>query len=158
MGWTKQQIINQAFEAVGIAAYTFDLSSEQLQSALRQLDMMMAAWNARGIRLGYPIPANVNGGSLTDQSGLSDMAIEAVYTNLAIRLCPGVGKTASPELKTLAKHSLDALFSLAATPPEMQFPSGTPAGAGNRRWTENPFLDEPSDLVDAGPDGELEVQ
>ena len=51
MGWTKRQYIEQAFEEVGLAAYVFDLTPEQLQSALRKLDAMMAEWNAKGLRL-----------------------------------------------------------------------------------------------------------
>mgnify|MGYP003525752305 CR=1 FL=1 len=55
MGWTKRQFVTQAFEEIGLAAYVFDLTPEQLQSALRRLDSMMASWNAKGIRLGYQI-------------------------------------------------------------------------------------------------------
>ena len=48
MGWTKRQFVAQAFEEIGLASYVFDLTPEQLQSALRRLDTMMAAWNALG--------------------------------------------------------------------------------------------------------------
>jgi hypothetical protein len=54
MGYTKRQFISAAFEEIGLASYVFDLQPEQLQSALRRLDAMMADWNAKGIRLGYP--------------------------------------------------------------------------------------------------------
>ena len=56
MGWTKRQFIEQAFEEIGLAAYVFDLTPEQLQSALRRLDAMMAGWNTNGIRIGWPMP------------------------------------------------------------------------------------------------------
>ena len=42
MGWTKQQLVEQAFEEIGMANYVFDLQVEQLQSAMYQLDAMMA--------------------------------------------------------------------------------------------------------------------
>jgi hypothetical protein len=160
MTWTKQDLIHQAFEEIGVAAYTFDLSADQLQSALRQLDAMMAAWNARGLRLGYPSPSTTGGSALTDSSGLSDLAVEAVYMNLALRLAPPLGKTVSPELKANAKQSLDALFARAAVPPERQLPADVPAGAGNKRWRSggSPFLDDPVDTLNVGPDGDLEVQ
>ena len=56
MGYKKRQFISAAFEEIGLASYVFDLQPEQLQSALRRLDAMMADWNAKGIRLGYPAP------------------------------------------------------------------------------------------------------
>lgn len=56
MGWTKRQFVTQAFEEIGLASYVFDLTPEQLDSALRRLDTMIASWNALGIRLGYPLP------------------------------------------------------------------------------------------------------
>jgi hypothetical protein len=46
MGWTKRQFITQAFEEIGLAAYVFDLTTEQLQSALRRMDAMVAGWNS----------------------------------------------------------------------------------------------------------------
>ena len=52
MGWTKREYIEQAFEEIGLASYVFDLTPEQLQSALRKLDAMLAEWNAKGLRLG----------------------------------------------------------------------------------------------------------
>ena len=55
MAYTKRDIVNQAFGEIGMADYVFDLQPQQLDSALRQLDMMMATWNGKGIRIGYPI-------------------------------------------------------------------------------------------------------
>jgi len=58
MGYSKRQFVEAAFEEVGLAAYVFDLQPQQLESALRRLDAMMAEWNAKGIRLGYPLPGS----------------------------------------------------------------------------------------------------
>jgi hypothetical protein len=57
MGYSKRQFISAAFEEIGLASYVFDLQPEQLQSAMRRLDAMMADWNGKGIRLGYPLPS-----------------------------------------------------------------------------------------------------
>lgn len=160
MGWTKRQLIVQAFESIGLASYVFDLSPEQLESALRQLDGMMATWNFKGIRVGYAGASTPSGSSLDTASGLPDSATEAVYTNLALRLAPTVGKTVPPELRLAAKQGYDVLLSLAARPPTMQMPRGMPAGAGHksRNETIGPFLDPPSDDLDAGPDAELDFE
>lgn len=153
MSWTKRQLVVQAFEQIGLASYVFDLPAEQLASSLRQLDAMLAVWNARGLRLGYPLPSTAGGSTLDESSNIPDSAIEAVVSNLALRLAPGVGKTVSPELKIVAKQGYDVLLARAAIPPEIQMPVGTPAGAGNKGQTA---LNDPDSNLAAGADSELE--
>lgn len=158
MGWTKRQFIVQAFEEIGLAAYVFDLSPEQMESALRRLDSMMATWNSKGIRLGYPLPSNQQDSSLESETGVPDSANEAIYLNLGIRLAPGFGKTVSSDTKAAAKMGYDNLLSLAAMPMEQQMPANMPAGAGNKSWrnANDPFLIAPVDPLLAGGDGEIE--
>lgn len=157
MGWTKRQFVTQAFEEIGLAAYVFDLTPEQLESALRRLDTMLATWNAKGIRLGYPLPSSPQDSSLDEQTGVPDSANEAIYVNLAIRLAPSFGKTPSVDTKATAKATYDGLLSLAAMPMEMQMPSSLPVGAGNKPWNiDQPFVNPPVDPVLAGKDGPLE--
>ena len=160
MSWSKQELIVQAFEEIGLASYVFDLSAEQLQSALRKLDAMMAAWNARGLRLGYPVPSTAGGSLLADSSNLKDEANEAVYMNLALKLASTLGKPVSQELKDAAKLGYNTLLSQASVPPEQQFPKDMPAGAGNKWRNQNrrPFLDDPTEGLDAGPDSDLDFE
>ena len=91
-----------------------------LQLALRRLDAMMAGWNARGIRLGYPLPSSPSDSSLTEPTGVPDRANEAVILNLAILLAPGIGKTVSADTRIQARAALNTLLARAAMPPEMQ--------------------------------------
>jgi hypothetical protein len=147
MSWTKQQLIEQAFGELALASYIYDLSPEELQAALRRMDAMLATWNAAGIRLGYPLPSSPSGSNLNDESGLPDAAIEAVYLNLAIRTAASKGKQLSQDTRNAAKAAYDVLLMRAAMPPEMQYRSGIPAGAGNKPWRmqNNPFLQPPAD-------------
>lgn len=157
MAWTKRQFVTQAFEEIGLAAYVFDLTPEQLQSALLRLDAMMAGWNALGIRLGYPIPSNPDDSTLDEDSGVPDSANEAIYTNLGIKLAPSFGKTPSTETKTAAKAGYDLLLAKAAMPAEQQLLGSMPAGAGSKQWgPDRTFLAPPSDPLAAGPDGAIE--
>jgi hypothetical protein len=160
MGWSKRELITQAFEQIGLASYVFDLSAEQLQSALRTLDAMVSTWNAPGIRLGYPIPSTSGGSKLTDDSQIPDWANEAVYLNLALRLASTLGKPVSMELKAAAKQGYNVLLSRAAMPPEMQFPSQMPAGAGRKPWRSptRPFLDDPDKPLETGPDSDFDFE
>lgn len=158
MGWSKRQFVTQAFDEIGLASYVFDLSPEQLQSALQRLDMMIASWNALGIRLGYPLPSSPLDSDLDERTNVPDSSNQAIYTNLAIKLAPSYGKQVMPDTKATAKESYNALLSRAAMPTEQQLPGSMPAGAGNKPWRvyDDPFLRRPVDPLLAGQDGPIE--
>lgn len=158
MSWTKRQIVEQAFEEIGISTYVFDLQPGQLQSAMYKLDAMMAEWDAKGIRLGYPISSSQNNADLDDDSGLPDWCVGPVYTNLGMRLAPSFGKQIHPATRADAKMGYNVILQRAARPPEMQFPHELPLGAGNKPWRDydDEFVRGPLDPLLAGSDGELE--
>jgi hypothetical protein len=156
MSWTKRQIVAQAFEEIGYASYTFDLQPEHLLAGLRRLEAMISTWNGRGIRLGYPLSVNPDNANLNDDSNIPDSASEAVYTNLALRVAPIVGKAISAETKQAARSAYTQLLSRFAKPSEMQLPHTMPSGAGNKPWRQGTqFLPAPDDPIDAGDDSEL---
>jgi hypothetical protein len=158
MSYTKRQFVEAAFTEIGMANYTFDLAPEQLQSALNRLDAMMASWNAKGIRLGYPLPSSPQDSSLDEETGVPDSANEAIFTNLGIKIAPLFGKQVSSDTKVSAKDSYNTLLSRAALPQEQQLPSTMPRGAGNKPWRvyDNPFMNRPVDPLLAGQDGPIE--
>jgi hypothetical protein len=149
--------VTQAFDEIGLASYIFDIQPEQLQSALRRLDTMMATWNGKGIRLGYPLPSSPQDSDLDEETLVPDSANEAIYTNLAIRIAPSFGKAVAVEVKVAAKQAYDILLQRAAAPIQMQLPREMPAGAGNKPWRiDDPFVAPPTDPVQTGPEGFLE--
>jgi hypothetical protein len=160
MGYSKQQFVTAAFEEIGMASYVFDLAPQDLQSALRRLDAMMAEWNAKGIRLAYPLPGSPQDASLTEPSNVPDSANEAIITNLAMRLSPSFGKIPSPMTLSTAKAGYNTLLSRAAMPGEQQLPGTMPAGAGWKtwRWGRGPFVDAPKDPVAVGGDSKLTLE
>lgn len=155
MGWTKRQFVEQAFSEIGLAGYAFDLDPAQLQTALRQLDSMMAVWSARGVRLGWPLPSAQANSDLDQDSNAPTSANEAIYLNLATRIAPGFGKTVAIETKVFAKQSYELLLSLAAQPTERNLPYTMPMGAGNR-YSIEPFARPQQDPILAGSDGPLD--
>ena len=159
MSWTKRQFIEEAFSEIGLASYVFDVAPEQMQSALARLDSMMATWNTKGIRIGYPLPSSQQASNLDDETNVPDTANEAIYTNLAIKLAPGIGKTPTRETKVAAKMAYDTLISNVTAIPQQQFPSTLPRGAGNKPWryTRSRFFPEPEDPITVGPDSELDL-
>lgn len=152
MAWTKRDVIEQAYAEIGKAAYEFDLHPEDLQSALRQLDAMLAMWSGtQGIRIGF---AGGDGfGELDVNTEVPTWAVEALYYNLALRLAPSFGKTPSPITVTNAKMALDALRVRCVTPKRRHL-NGY-AGAGNSVWGAEPLPGE-IPAVATGPDNTLE--
>lgn len=158
MSWTKQQFVEEAFAEIGLASYVYDLEPEQMQRALRRMDTMLAMWNAKGIRIGYPIPSSPENSSLDDETNVPDRANQAIILNLAIQLGPGFGKVISQETKISAKNAYDILLSSAAQPLPKQMSSTTPRGAGNKSWGTNRdnFFPRPVDPLAAGDDSIIE--
>lgn len=157
MGYSKRQFVTAAFEEIGLASYVFDLQPQDLETALRRLDAMIAEWNAKGIRLGYPIPGSPQFSDIDAQSEVPDSANEAIICNLAMRLAPGFGKTLNALTASTAKMGYNTLLSRATMPMEQQFPRTLPAGAGQKPWRwDDPFMQPPIDPVLAGPDGPIQ--
>lgn len=157
MGYSKRQFVYEAYAEMGLASYAFDLSPEELQRALRRLDAMMAEWNGKGIRVGYPIPGSPQDSDLDEPSEVPDSTNEAIITNLAVRLAPGEGKTLSVDTKITAKQAYNTVLARACFPPQMQLPSTMPAGAGNKPLLNerSTYLTPPVDTLDAGPDSAI---
>ena len=143
--WTKGQIIDQAFEELGLAGHVFDMTPEEQQSALRRLDTMMALWEAKGVRVGYLLASAPNDSDLNAASGLPDAAVEASYLNLAMRLAAAFGKVLSTDTRRAAREAYDTLLWAAAQPIEQQLPNTMPRGAGNKPWrsVNHPFFGRP---------------
>ncbi len=159
MSWTKRQLVAAAFEEIGVANYVFDLDAEQIEGALRRLDSMLATWNGRGVRIGYALATDPAQSDLDQPAGVPDYATEAIYTNLAVRLAPTIGKVVSPDTKATAKAAYNALLSrvVAENVREQQFPNTLPAGQGNKPWrTDEVYLPGPVAPLTTGPDSTLD--
>jgi len=144
MGWTKRELIQQAFDAVGLSSYVFNLTADQYQSAHRMLNTLMALWNARGIRISYLMPSTADGGDLDDQSGIPDAAYMATITNLGMMVAGPFGKTVPLETKIMAKQSYDTLLSWSMGSPRELRPYAMPSGAGSKDINA-PFLEVEDD-------------
>lgn len=158
MSWTKRQLIETAYEEIGLAAYVFDLSPEQMEAAARRMDSMMAVWAEKGILVGYPVPGSPQDTDIDQDTGIPDYAAEPIYLNLGLRIAPPVGKVVSAETKAAAKSSYDALSVRFAFPNQQQYQSGTPVGAGGKTWRLNgdPFFPEPNKSpLTTGESGQL---
>lgn len=131
----KRVLIDMAFEAAGLSGYTFDQTPEERASALRALDAMMAAWDAKGVCLGYNFPESFGEGDEDDASGIPDWAINAVRLSLAKQIVAGIGKTLSRETEANLTSAMSDLHARTLHIPRQELPHGTPRGAGNRAFS-----------------------
>ncbi len=145
MPWTKAQIVADAFGEIALAGHVYDIEPEEMQNALRRLEMMLGNWEGRGITLGYRFATDPGAIEVDDPSGLQDAAVETVVINLAKRLAAGYGKALSPQQMQDARDSFNVLLRAAAFPPQMQLPGSMPRGAGAKPWrSQQPFIGSPS--------------
>jgi hypothetical protein len=116
---------------------------------------MVAGWNANGARIGWPLPSQPGESDIDAQTNAPDIANEAIYANLAVRLAPAFGKVVLPELKQLANTSYSNLLNqIIDLPPERQMPSTMSQGAGNKPWRNfnSPFVRPPQENLETGAD------
>lgn len=161
MSWTKGEIVEEALAELALAGEVWDIQPEERERALRRLDAMLAMWEMKGIKLGYPMPADAQSSSLNDDSGLPDGSVETVLLNLARRIAPSYGKALRPESIQSAREGYDALLWHAAQPQQQQFPNTLPLGSGNKPWrrTMRPFMPRPdSSPLDQSTGGDLAIK
>lgn len=161
MGWTKREFIAQAYEEIGLASYVYDLTPEQQNSALKRLDAMMATWDGNGITVGWMMPSTPDSSDIDFKTNVPDVANEAIYSNLAVRLSAAFGKVPSAELKALAANSYKTLASFMIKDiPQRQMPSTMPHGAGDKPQIgfSNQFFSTPNDQLAAGNDNIITLE
>ena len=139
--YTKGELVEMALGELGIAHYAFDIEAEEDVRALRRLDGMMDGFQAALDPIGYEQPATAGESSPSDLAGIDGALVEAVITNLALRIAPSYGKMPQAETKRAAREGKSLLFSRYAKPIELEMPTRTPRGAGSHRaWRRNYFL------------------
>jgi hypothetical protein len=118
------------------------------------MDAMLAQWSVRGLRIAYNAP-----GGLDDESGVPDWAVEAVVSNLALKVGAMVGKQPMPSMLATAATSYNTVAAVSMSVPERaRVNMAVPAGAGNRSedaW--NIYLPEPVEPITTGGDGPLDL-
>lgn len=160
MGWSKRQLIEEAYGELALAGYEFDLSPEEMQAAIRRMDTMLATWSSMGVNIGYAFGLTPTDTDLDQDSGIPLTAVEAVYLNLAARIAGSKGKTMPRTTLFNAKAAYDALLSVMARAEieEQQLDNTVPRGAGNKPYRQypRPFMPRPDEgPLTLGGDGGL---
>ena len=142
MGWTKRDTIKKSFAKVGLASYVYNLTADELQSSMEELDAMMAEWSVDGIVFSpvYPQPTTISGGDLDDPTNSPDGINAAIFLNLGIRLADEYGKAVSSGLSARARNSYNSALVPYIPSPEPNT-HGLPKGAGFKEPIY-PFFEE----------------
>lgn len=133
---TKRQIIEQSYDELALAGYVFDLTPEELLSAARRLNGIVAAWINQGVTVPFAFDPEPTEDALDGDSGLPLTAYDAAYMALAVRTAASKGKALSPVTKGAARAAFDALLSDSVKRGliPQSYRSGTPLGAGTRTF------------------------
>lgn len=137
MGWSKRQILNDAFSEIGMAGYLFDLEPEDLQTALNRLDSFIAQWEADGIYTGYLVVDDPDMIDIDSESGIESGLVLPVIKNLAVEMAPAYGKTPAPKTTGDARKGYSIALRTKTVPAKAANVTVTPAGSGVQRNTQS---------------------
>jgi len=159
MSYSKKEFVIAALTELGIADYEYDIEPGELQQGAQRLDAMVADWNAKGVRLPYPLPGSPADTDPTEKTNVPDHANETIITNLAVRLGPSYGKEVARDTKAIAKRAYESLLRLAAIPGTRQFPQTMPMGQGNKTWRYDgdPYFNAPVPNLGTGQGDNLDL-
>ena len=133
---TKRDIVDEAFELLGMSGYNLDDSPEDSQSVLLSLDNMMAGMQNGSYDFGYILADDVTESYLGDDSGIKRDALSGISHKLALRICNKFGKQPSPLLYKEADDAYNEMLTIYQQIPEVAYSTDNIVlGAGNKvRW------------------------
>lgn len=130
---TKLEHINSAYSKMRISGLTVQPTPEDLETALIRLEDMMGLLYGSTINIGYNFEEKPDGNS---PSGVTREHNDMIASNLAIKLLPDFGKTATVELNKEARGTFANTEAIVARDRlrGVAYPSRMPRGSGNRNW------------------------
>ncbi len=131
-GTSASELITDALTKILVAARERPIRPEQMNEGIRYLNRMMAAFDARGISLGYTIVENE-----ADEITVPIGALEGICANLSIRLAPIYNMRVSVELAKEAKDGMNAMLDIAVKVEPTCLPPTMPIGSGNEHHNDH---------------------
>ena len=151
MSWTKRQLIEQSLAKIGLSASNYDADPEDMQSALRELDVMMSEWEDKGIKIDWPFAVSPELSELDTETEAPTHLVAAIYFNLAQRIAIDFGRAVPPRVDALAKKNFDRALGK-YNPIKPMVRGRRLAGAGNRRGYCGRRALLPADDIEASGD------
>lgn len=126
-GPTNKEIIDRAYQALGISDAMFGRTPEEYAEAVLVLGGMAEEWPFD--QIGFVVE-DAAGLRAEEESGIARKWLNAVAHALAEQLAPTVGKTLTPEARKVKNRSYSQLCAAVAVIPQAEYADATPRGAG----------------------------
>jgi len=132
---TKRELIQQAFEEIGLGSYAYNAKAEDFQTGLVRLNALLAEWAGTG--------AVTDGDTTGGLDADSDVPLDAergVICALAQEIAPSYGKQPLPHTIAAARQGRILMIRIGSTIPQRQVDfTSVPAGSGYKEPIR-PFL------------------
>ncbi len=147
MAKTKGDLVLKALRKAGLYsnATLTDADPQAIEDAINDLEDMMAAWQAKGIELGYQFADTENGimPLPDDDSGIPAWANDGVALKLAVQVCMDNVIQPSDALLTAADSAYQTICIALTKIPPLERRNDMPRGSGNKSaFTWNRFYIE----------------
>lgn len=147
MAKTKGDLVLKALRKAGLYsnATLTDAEPQAIEDAINDLEDMMAAWQAKGIELGYQFADTENGimPLPDDDSGIPAWANDGVALKLAVQVCMDNVIQPSDALLTAADSAYQTICIALTKIPPLERRNDMPRGSGNKSaFTWNRFYIE----------------
>ncbi|EIH1067221.1 head DNA stabilization protein [Escherichia coli] len=150
MAKTKGDLVLKALRKAGLysKATLTDAEPQSIEDAINDLEDMMAAWQVKGIEIGYQFADSANGvmPHPDDDSGIPAWANDGVSLKLAVQICMDNLRPAPDGLLTAADDAYQTICIALITVPPLERRNDMPRGSGNKSaFTWNRFYIEKDD-------------
>lgn len=131
---TKGDLVLVALRKAGLASRStlVQPEPEMVEDALTDLELMIAEWENKGIRLGYHFADEQLGADTGDDHGLLPGDINSVALCLAQRILTDVNRVVPQSLAVQARDAYEAMQYRQIEVPSLQRRNDMPTGQGNR--------------------------
>lgn len=153
MAINADRAVEMALKELIVAGSEAPIEAVDAQDAVLYMNLMMNAFSADGINLGY-----TNISDLGDEITVPDGALLGVIKNLAVFLATQYGVTVTTELFLAAKGSLNTMRNISVKILSSNYPDTLPIGSGNENDTYNSdfhFYPTTDDQVATEQDGPI---
>lgn len=147
MAKTKGDLVLKALRKAGLYSEETltDVTPGSMENAVNDLEDMMAAWQVKGIEIGYQFADSANGvmPHPDDDSGIPAWANDGVSLKLAVQICMDNLRPAPDGLLTAADDAYQTICIAIITVPPLERRNDMPRGAGLKNsFSYNRFYHE----------------
>lgn len=136
---TKGDLVLIALRKSGLASNSSltQPEPEMIDDALTDLELMIAEWENKGIRLGFVFSPVDAGPDTGDLHGLLPGDVNSVAMCLAQRILTDTLRPVPPSLAAQSRDAYEAMLYRQIEIPELVRRNDMPRGAGNKEWCGN---------------------